>query len=310
MIWNGRIDGTGEQHARWHQLIRPEAPTSDHISLIGFASDEGVRRNSGRPGAAQAPDALRGALSSLALHGPLATGDLALADLGTISVAGTDLESGQSACAQRIAEALRCPGNRLTVVLGGGHETAWACYLGLTGSGRVDSRRFGVLNLDAHFDLRDAPAPTSGTPFWQMALCEQERGAKLHYGVIGIAEPSNTGLLFQRADQLDVDYLLDLDCTTQRAVSFAESFVSGLDDVYLTIDLDVLPADIAPGVSAPAAIGVPASTIASVVRAVAATGKLRLLDVVELNPLFDVDSRTAKVAARLISEAVHQVKTS
>lgn len=40
------------------------------------------------------------------------------------------------------------------------------------------------------------------------------------------------------------------------------------------------------------------------VSAVAATGRVALVDVVELNPDYDIDSRTAKAAARLIEEIV------
>ncbi len=40
--------------------------------------------------------------------------------------------------------------------------------------------------------------------------------------------------------------------------------------------------------------------IAAVCRQVAASGKLLHVDVAELNPEYDVDARTAKVAARLI----------
>lgn len=305
MSWTGRFDGEGAQHARWHQLIRAEVPDGEHVSLLGFASDEGVRRNGGRVGAAAAPNALRGALGSMALHGRWAGGERALVDLGTVTVAGAELEAGQESCGQLVARSLAAPGNLLTVVLGGGHETAWASYLGLIGSGHMTSRRFGVLNLDAHFDLRDAPEPTSGTPFLQMARAEEAAGRKLHYGVLGISEAANTGALFAEADRRDVDFLLDLDCTPERALSFAENFVAGVDDVYLTVDLDVLPAWAAPGVSAPAALGVEARSVLQVVRAVARSGKLRLLDVVELNPRFDVDGRTARAAARIVSEAVH-----
>ena len=42
----------------------------------------------------------------------------------------------------------------------------------------------------------------------------------------------------------------------------------------------------------------------AMVAAVASTGRVALLDVVELNPDFDVDNRTAKAAARLIDDAV------
>ena len=88
---------------------------------------------------------------------------------------------------------------------------------------------------------------------------------------------------------------------------FVEEFVAELDVLYLTIDLDVLPAAVAPGVSAPAAHGVPLPLIAAAVRAAAGSGKLALLDVVELNPRLDVDGRTARSAARLIDEAVRTV---
>ena len=61
-----------------------------------------------------------------------------------------------------------------------------------------------------------------------------------------------------------------------------------------------LPASVAPGLSAPAGLGVPAHVILAACQAAAASGKLRHADVVELNPAFDVDSRTARTAARLI----------
>lgn len=74
--------------------------------------------------------------------------------------------------------------------------------------------------------------------------------------------------------------------------------------VHLTIDLDVLPASVAPGVSAPAGLGVEARVVLGAVRRVAASGKLGVLEVAELNPLFDVDGRTARTAARLVDAAL------
>jgi formiminoglutamase len=82
--------------------------------------------------------------------------------------------------------------------------------------------------------------------------------------------------------------------------AFVAGFLDSVDVLYLTIDLDVLPASVAPGVSAPAAYGVPLPVISAVCRQVAGSGKLLHLDVAELNPAFDIDGRTAKVAARLV----------
>jgi formiminoglutamase len=68
----------------------------------------------------------------------------------------------------------------------------------------------------------------------------------------------------------------------------------------------VLPAAVAPGVSAPAGLGVPLEVIHAVCRQVAESGKLAVFDVVELNPRFDADGRTARVAARLVDTVVRR----
>lgn len=320
-LWTGRHDGHGAAHARWHEVVRAADPQQAHlddadyrqISLLGFSTDEGVRRNNGRVGAAEGPTALRSALAPLALHGPLASGQVRLSDYGDAATEGQDLEAGQAAAAQAILQALDAPGTQLTVVLGGGHETAWSSYQGLMRSACMQPRngrvpRWGVLNLDAHFDLRQESRPTSGTPFAQIAEAEEAAGRpELNYSVVGISEPSNTGALFDRARRLGVRWLTDMDCAESGAIGIAHfiaEFAAELEVLYLTIDLDLLPAADAPGVSAPAALGVDTPLVVAAVRAAAATGKLRLVDVVELNPAYDEQGRTARTAARLIDEAV------
>ena len=64
------------------------------------------------------------------------------------------------------------------------------------------------------------------------------------------------------------------------------------------------------GVSAPASLGVSYERIRAMAVAIARTGKLALVDVVELNPTFDIDNRTAKAAARLIDDIVTAHLTS
>ena len=72
--------------------------------------------------------------------------------------------------------------------------------------------------------------------------------------------------------------------------------------IHLSIDLDVLPASQAPGVSAPATLGVDFSLIRQICLDIAATGRLKLVDIVELNPKFDRDNATARLAARLVND--------
>lgn len=326
--WTGRFDGDGEEHRRWWQAVAPYAATRHQRSplradppvrvtppanvttpgsatapgragrpavLLGFCSDEGVRRNKGRTGAAKAPAAIRAALGPLGFHL-----DRPVLDAGDVTVRDGELEAGQARAGVAVT-ALLDAGN-LTVLLGGGHETAFASYLGVAGSQAVrDGQRLGVLNLDAHFDLRDEAEPSSGTPFLQMARAEAAAGRELKYAVVGLSEPNNTRTLFSTAHRLGVKYLLDEDCTPDAVHAFVADFLADIDVLYLTIDLDVLPASAAPGVSAPAAFGVPLPVISAVCRQVCASGKLLHADVAELNPSLDIDNRTARVAARLVN---------
>lgn len=294
--WTGRIDGTTTEHLRWHQAVRPYAPGTHSGScvFVGFASDEGVRRNKGRPGAAQGPDALRRALAPMALRTPLRA-----CDAGDVTVTGDRLEDGQRRLGATVSALL--DDGAFPVILGGGHEVAYGTYLGLAGSARrIPGTRIGILNLDAHFDLRPDPVPSSGTPFRQILEADPD----VRYAVLGISQPSNTTVLFDTADRFGVRYLLDDDCDPDRALAFVDEFVAGVDLLYLTIDLDVLPAAVAPGVSAPAAYGVALPTIQAVCDRVSAGGALAVVDVAELNPALDIDGRTARTAARLLHRLV------
>nr|WP_205615591.1 formimidoylglutamase [Streptomyces harenosi] len=287
---------------RWHGAVHldPERAAPGEIAFVGFRSDEGVRRNRGRQGAAAGPDALRRALASMALPKPLRA-----FDAGDIEVRGDGedaLETGQQRLGRLVA-ALVDRGHPV-MVLGGGHEVAYGSYLGLAATRALrEGGRLGVLNLDAHFDLRDDDRPSSGTPFLQIARSEERHGREFNYWVLGVSQPSNTQRLFRTADRLGVRHLPDTRCgllDLPRAESFVDEFLAGCDVVHLSIDLDVLPAAVAPGVSAPAAYGVPMEVIERVCHRVAASGKLAVCDIAELNPEFDVDQRTARAGARLI----------
>ncbi|GAA1353171.1 formimidoylglutamase [Falsarthrobacter nasiphocae] len=275
------------------------------VDLIGFSSDAGVARNKGRVGAAEGPDALRTGLASLAIREPRT-----LTDFGTIVVADdAGLEPGQDRLSDAVAGSVRR--GAVPCVLGGGHETAWGTFRGLRAELAAKAEqagtrtpRLGILNLDQHFDLREEDRPTSGTPFRQIAELLKAAGEDFVYGVVGLSEVNNTTAGFETAEALGVRVLLDVDCTVQAAVRFARELIDSVDALYMTLDLDVLPASVAPGVSAPAGYGVNLDIIRAVMLEAARSGKLAGFDVVELNPRFDTDSRTARTAARLIDDVV------
>lgn len=182
--WHGRIDiEEGVASSRWHQKVSLESTDRPGLTvgILGFACDAGVRRNKGRLGAAAGPSALRGQLANLAWHGD---DDLSVSDLGTVEVDGDALEQGQDELASRVAEAL--PSVSRLLVMGGGHETAWGSFSGLARMYDPTTTRIGIINLDAHFDLRmtGEQGPSSGTPFAQIA---QRFGREaFHYCCLGL----------------------------------------------------------------------------------------------------------------------------
>lgn len=301
--WSGRVDeADGERARRWHQVVRPRDMAEASVSLIGFASDAGVSRNLGRPGAAAGPTALRQALANVAVH-HLDCVD----DLGTISCDGDALERAQVEYGE-VASAVISAGG-LPIGLGGGHEIAFASYLGLDGA-VPPGESVGILNFDAHFDLRGGDRATSGTPFRQ--ILEQAAGAerRAEYLCLGVSRFANTAALFDRARAMGVRWIEDGDCGADRLAALGDE-VAGLaarvDHLYLTVCLDVFPAAAAPGVSAPAALGVAPALVERLLDVAVASGKLRVADVAELNPRHDIDGRTARLAARLVARIAEGV---
>lgn len=297
--WQGRIDAAdGEAGLRWHQLVEPwRAGAARGVALLGFASDEGVRRNQGRIGAAQGPPALRRLLANLPVHSRFA-----LYDAGDVPCEGGALEAAQEAYAERAGMLL--DEGQLVVGLGGGHEIAWASYLAVIRSGTIKGTpaKLGILNFDAHFDLRKDERSTSGTPFLQALDHAAANGLHVEYRCLGVSESSNTRALFERARERGVAWRRDDDLTLlaldARTAELAD-WLRTIDHLYLTFCLDVLPAAIAPGVSAPAARGVALEVLEPLVALAAGSGKLRCADIAELSPPHDIDQRTARVAARI-----------
>lgn len=306
-LCNGRLDqDCAGDTRRLHQLVQAfNAEVRDGSALIGFACDEGVRRNYGRVGAAQGPDAIRRMLANLPAHGIAA-----LCDAGNIDCNDGDLEQAQQRLANLIAD-IKAQGI-FPLVLGGGHEVAYGTFLGITRylGKAMAQRRLLIINFDAHFDLREGDHSTSGTPFRQIAQWCDWADVEFHYLCYGISQLGNTPALFQRAEQLHVDYMTDSEMANSdinQLNARLKQRLEKIDDIYLSIDLDVLPGEKAPGVSAPAAHGLALEKIEFLLATIKASGKLIAADIAECNPVYDRDGLTAKVAARLAYQILQPV---
>ncbi|CAM5555232.1 Formimidoylglutamase [Rhodanobacter lindaniclasticus] len=296
--WLGRIDSTDDPAAfRWHQVVRPITPNaSPGVALIGFTSDEGVRRNGGRIGAAEGPIILRQALANM----PVAH-DGPLYDAGNEVCSEGNLEHAQRQFAAHVTTLINA--GHLPIGLGGGHEIAYASYLGLADSASCRNRRIAIVNLDAHLDLRDSLEATSGTPFLQAIRHAQANGIKLDYLCLGVSASANTRRLLATAEAVGARYWRDEELIPSRleaVIAEVMNRLSSADAIYLTMCMDVLPEATAPGVSAPSPRGVALDVVEPIVHAIARTGRLRMFDVAELCPRLDPAGATARVAARLI----------
>lgn len=298
--WTGRRDPGGPKAERWHQRIQPWQPSvAPGVVLLGFCCDEGVVRNHGRAGAATGPLTIRHTLAGMPCWL-----DRPMYDAGNVCCVEGDLETCQRQMAEQGTQILN--DGHFLLAMGGGHEIAYASFHALADhlvqqGERVP--RIGLINLDAHLDARPASRANSGTSFRQIAKDCQTRGWPFHYCCVGAARSANTMSIFEETLALGGSWILDETVVPWRlepVKAQLQAFMERVDHIYLTIDLDVLPAMQAPGVSAPAARGVALEAIEMLIDDIRCSEKLRLADIAELNPAYDKDLLTARVAARLI----------
>lgn len=261
------------------------------IDLIGFPSDEGVRRNGGRTGAASAPEEIAEAFYKLTphpahfnAHKRLISGSRRL----HIIPYESSMEDHQIALGRRVAASLEK--GRYPVVLGGGHETAYGHFLGYTDQ----EKSLSIVNIDAHADVRPFKKGKahSGSPFRQAV--EHPSGKLNQYIVLGLNPAScavhhlefvgNHGE-FCFEDQLSDFYLEEI---LQGSTSPA---------LMATMDMDVVHQAQAPGVSASNAGGISSSLFLDIAFRFGKHPSVTSMDISEVNPRFDRDQATVKLAA-------------
>ncbi|WP_414827577.1 formimidoylglutamase [Alteromonas sp. H39] len=302
-LWTGRTDSEdGTAGFRWHQVVRPSSAVHDiskgDTVILGYPNDSGVLANKGRVGAAGGPNVLRQAMANLPWQ---LTGQLW--DKGDSDVADS-LDETQSNFASQVSELLQ----RGTTVLGlgGGHDIAWASWQGLHHA--APAKRIGIINLDAHLDLRCCTEVTSsGTPFRQIAEYSIARNIPFHYCCLGVSEASNTQALFSYAEKSGTTVLPDYAFTETAALASISPMLGNIDSLYVTICMDAFPASAAPGVSAPAAIGIEPAAVIRFFRKLSEVVREHnidwaLSDIAELNPTYDQSGKTARLAARMAFE--------
>ncbi len=276
---------------RLGEVVRtdPAGYETAEIVLLGCPQDEGVRRNRGREGARNAPTAIRRQFYKLGIMGFEDERPFTLFDMGDTPVDGS-LEEIHDRHREIVRRVLH--DGKTLIVLGGGNDISYPDASALA----MESPRPLAFNIDAHFDVRADTPRNSGTPYRQ--LLEEKHLLPERFFEIGYQRFANSPTYAAYLERLGV-----------RGIPLDELDFLGIDDVlaealalpakaiFWGIDMDVVTAADAPGVSAPNPAGLSASQLLDIADIAGADPRSRLFEITEVNPIYDIDDRTSRLAA-------------
>lgn len=292
------------------------APT--RVAIMGAALDLGA----GRRGVDMGPSAIRYA----GLHGRLTGAGIEVDDRGNVETGLAETRARGAERARFLDEILETCGRvssevervreegLLPLVLGGDHSIAIGTLSGLAEGGPG-----GVLWLDAHGDLNTPETTPSGNVHGMplaaaLGLCGPDfarEGLRLpavepeRVALVGVRslDPGEQALV--RELGIAVYTISDLDRRgVEPVIEEALSRVSGGSFVHVSVDLDVVDPEFAPGVGDPVLGGLSYREAHLALELVAEAGVLDSLELVEVNPIRDHENTTAKLAVGLAASAL------
>ena len=288
------------------------------VSLIGAPTDVGA----GARGASMGPEALRVAQ----LQAVLEAQGLDVADRGNLSGPPNpwqpptdgyrhlrEVKEWSSLVHDAFLDELA--GNRMPILLGGDHSLAIGSISAVARHCRAAGKKLRVLWFDAHADFNTSVLTPSGNLHGMPVACLCGHGPVELTSLSGVApalEPAQLrqiGIRSVDAGEKRFVHEVGFEVFDMRYIDemgmrhTLELALAGVDDqthVHVSLDVDFLDPDIAPGVGTTVPGGPTYREAQLCMEMIADTGRLASLDIVELNPAFDVRNRTAEVAVDLI----------
>jgi arginase len=212
--------------------------------------------------------------------------------------------------ARRVAGAVATSmqGGRFPLVLGGDHSLSIGSI-----RGAAKHKKLGVIWIDAHADFNTAETTPSGNihgmslailaglgdetllQLWdeQVPVVDPQRIAVIGARELDLGEKKNlqeAGATVMGMEQIDRYGMVSV---VERAI---ERVSRDVDGIYLSLDMDALDPRHAPGVGTPVSAGLTQREAHLACELIAETGKLVGLEVVEVNPILDVQNQTAALA--------------
>jgi arginase len=215
--------------------------------------------------------------------------------------------------AELVAEA--AASGSIPIVLGGDHSVGLGSLGGLH---RVHGRG-GVIWIDAHADLNSPETSPSGNVHGMVLAAALGLAGERFQGdgwELPALVPSRVALVGVRSlDEGERELLKDLDARVftmsdvdrlgvEHAVSEALGHVAGPGFVHISLDMDVVDPDVAPGVGTPVRGGLNYREAHLAMELIAESGLATSLDVVEVNPILDRENETGKLAVELVASGL------
>jgi arginase len=292
--------------------------SKQRVAIIGAALDLGA----GRRGVDMGPSAIRYA----GLSDRLERSGIEAEDRGNVEAALAETQASGADKARFLEEILETcvriarevedarSVDLVPLVLGGDHSIAIGTLSGLAASGAG-----GVVWLDAHGDLNTPETTPSGNVHGMplaaaLGLCGDEfarDGLRLpavdpaRVAIVGVRSLDPGEQAVVRELGLAVYTISDLDRRgVEPVIAEALDRVSGGSFVHVSVDLDVVDPEFAPGVGDPVRGGLSYREAHLALELVAEAGVLDSLEVVEVNPIRDHENTTAALAVELVASAL------
>jgi len=208
----------------------------------------------------------------------------------------------------------------LPIVLGGDHSLAAGSVGASADFAAAQGTEIGLLWIDAHGDMNTPATTTSGNVHGMplAALLGPEPAELSRVGqrspkvraektvLIGVRNLDEQEKLEIRDSKVQVFTMKDIDrhgiaAVMKRALAIASKETRG---IHVSFDLDVCDPSIAPGVGTPVKGGFDYREAHMVMEMIADSNRLLGLDLVEVNPILDVQNQTAILATELALSAL------
>ena len=268
------------------KIISPTDDSEPLATLFGVPFDS---THSYKPGCRFGPDVIRDAFNNIEIFMPEFGVDLEQAnikDLGNLQ--HTVIAQNMIDMVRKTTTELKESSNQL-IILGGEHSLTYGSYMSYP-------KDTGYVVFDAHYDLRDEFADTKLSHAAYLRRIVEERGPEniIHVGARAFVKEE-----LEFLTENNIKTISDSDIRSGNGPKLLEELTDKFENLYVSIDLDVLDPAFAPGVGNPEAIGITSRELYDMVIALK-NKKIKAADIVELNPMFD-NGATASLAARMIS---------